>query len=231
MARKPRLYSYVLRYDDGAAPNPFHGICTLVICKPRIRLGAEVGDWIAGTGSAQSPLGDKRGWLIYAMKVTQKMSMAEYDVWARTACRGKLPAPDSSELALRCGDAIYDFTGKRVRQRWSVHGPGNQSNDLSGHYALLSEHFYYFGREPIKLPANLEPICHPTSGERWRPNKQLKDKFVEWLESLAKRRNAVLSLPARPPAERNNMDSDSCSSSCTSDKSPRMPCVRSKPHC
>jgi len=46
----PTLYTYCIPYDDGAAPNPYWGICTLVICKPVIRRTAEVGDWIVGTG-------------------------------------------------------------------------------------------------------------------------------------------------------------------------------------
>jgi hypothetical protein len=32
-----QLFTYTIPYDDGAAPNPFHGICTLAICKPSIR--------------------------------------------------------------------------------------------------------------------------------------------------------------------------------------------------
>jgi len=38
------LYSYTVRYDDGAAPNPFNGMCTLAICKPAIRRTAAPGD-------------------------------------------------------------------------------------------------------------------------------------------------------------------------------------------
>ena len=45
----PNLFSYVLRYDDGAAPNPFWGTCTLAICKPAIRRKANLGDWVVGT--------------------------------------------------------------------------------------------------------------------------------------------------------------------------------------
>lgn len=40
----PSLFSYCIPVDDGAAPNPYWGICTLVICKPRIRLAADIGD-------------------------------------------------------------------------------------------------------------------------------------------------------------------------------------------
>ena len=39
--KKRSIYSYVLRIDDGAAPNPFWEICTLTICKPVIRRNAE----------------------------------------------------------------------------------------------------------------------------------------------------------------------------------------------
>lgn len=211
-----RLYSYVLRFDDGAAPNPFNGVCTLVICKPRIRLGANEGDWIAGTGSANSPLGDKRGWLIYAMKLTRpKMTLRAYDQWANQDCPGKLPDPSSSRIERRCGDAIYDYSGDKVQQRWSVHGPGNRATDLSGDYALLSEHFYYFGREPIELPAHLKGICHPNAGERWRPNEELKHGFVNWLESLRKPRNQILAPPASPPLRRSGPSAQSsCGSSC-----------------
>ena len=45
-----KLYTYCLRYDDGAAPNPYWGVCTLVICKPAIRRSAEPGDWVVVFG-------------------------------------------------------------------------------------------------------------------------------------------------------------------------------------
>jgi hypothetical protein len=78
-----RLFSYVVQTDYGSAPNPFWNACTLVICKPKIRRSARVGDWIVGTGPASSPLGDIRGMMVYAMQVTAKMPMPEYDAWAR----------------------------------------------------------------------------------------------------------------------------------------------------
>lgn len=39
-----RVYSYVMIADNGFAPNPYYGICTLACCKPRIRKG--VGDYV-----------------------------------------------------------------------------------------------------------------------------------------------------------------------------------------
>ena len=46
------IYSYIVRYDSGFAPNPFYGYCTLANCKPIIRGHAQVNDWVVGTGSA-----------------------------------------------------------------------------------------------------------------------------------------------------------------------------------
>lgn len=34
-----KAFCYVIPYDTGFAPNPFHGLCTLATCKPQIRLG------------------------------------------------------------------------------------------------------------------------------------------------------------------------------------------------
>ena len=70
-----RLYSYVVRWDTGFAPNPFHGFCTLALCKPQVRNAAEVGDWIIGTGSKGNKLA---GVLVYAMRVTEILTFNEY---------------------------------------------------------------------------------------------------------------------------------------------------------
>ncbi|MGA3124805.1 MAG: hypothetical protein ABSF69_29000 [Polyangiaceae bacterium] len=92
----PRLYSYCIPVDDGAAPNPYWGVCTLAICKPRIRATATAGDWIAGTGAKFARLGDggskdMSGKLVFAMRVTQKVTMAEYDALTRRELPHKIP--------------------------------------------------------------------------------------------------------------------------------------------
>src|SRR2546428_13827421 len=94
-ARPPRLFTYRLRYDDGAAPNPFGGICTLVICKPRIRQHAREGDWVAGTGAVTSGLAEAAHRLVYAMRVTKKMSMEDYGSYAERGLPGKNPGSRS----------------------------------------------------------------------------------------------------------------------------------------
>jgi Nucleotide modification associated domain 2 len=85
------LYSYCLRYDDGAAPNPYWGVCTVVICKPAIRRTAHVGDWVVGLGAVSSPIGDISGQVVYAMRVTSVMSMRQYDDHCQKLLSGKIP--------------------------------------------------------------------------------------------------------------------------------------------
>ena len=121
-------------------------MCTLVICKPKILRCAQVGDWIVGTGPASSPVRNVQGMMIYAMQVTDKMPMHEYDAWAQERRPEKVPNPHGGDPRRHVGDAIYDFDGDPPRLRpGSVHTVYDRERDLGSEYALLSEHFYYFG--------------------------------------------------------------------------------------
>lgn len=189
------LYSYCIPTDDGAAPNPFWGICTLVICKPKIRKAACVGDWIVGTGSRRSPVGDKSGFVVYAMKVSQKLTMEEYDSHARSQLPEKIPDWHHSDPRRRLGDAIYDFGTSPPRVRLSVHDERNRQRDLSGQYALLSDHFYYFGNRPRPLPRELRALAQQVRGHRSRANDALVLHFLSWLRSLRLKRNHLYGSP------------------------------------
>ncbi|MEH2312219.1 MAG: hypothetical protein V7K35_12635 [Nostoc sp.] len=85
------FFSYCLRYDDGSAPNPFWEVCTLAICKPVIRRVASIGDWVVGLGSTQSPIGNIADYVVYAMQVTNKMTLQEYDEFCRVHSPHKIP--------------------------------------------------------------------------------------------------------------------------------------------
>jgi hypothetical protein len=190
------LYSYCLRYDDGAAPNPYHGVCTLVICKPAIRRAAVEGDWVVGLGSARSPIGNTSGTVVYAMKVTQKMSMADYDHFCRRRLPGKIPKWKSASHQRRVGDCVYDFSAPGPpRIRSGVHSELNRRTDLGGKYALLSDHFYYLGDRPIKLPKSLIAIVHQTQGHKSAANARYADPFVRWLNGLGLPRNRLMGRP------------------------------------
>ena len=70
-----KIYSYVIPRDFGFAPNPYFGYCTLATCKPRIRKGAQIGDWIAAYGSASTMFREK---LVVLMRVGETMTFDEY---------------------------------------------------------------------------------------------------------------------------------------------------------
>jgi hypothetical protein len=184
------LFSYVVRYDEGGAPNPFWGACTLVICKPGIRENARRGDWVVGLGSSSNPVHhDYRGQIVYVMRVDDTKTMKEYDEYTRAHLPQKIPLikyplekldPGTDAWKLRLGDSIYDFSGKRVRQRAGVHRAENRKTDLSGKNALVSREFVYYGREAIELPDELRGILHEGQGFSSVKNAPHLGAFLEW---------------------------------------------------
>ena len=97
----PRLFTYIVAHDIGFAPNPFFSYCTLATCKPGIRKGAVIGDWIAGVGSKKKR---QYGRLVYAMEVEETLSFDEY--WRDPRFQRKKPNRVGS-LKQRYGDNIY----------------------------------------------------------------------------------------------------------------------------
>jgi hypothetical protein len=179
------LFTYTIPYDDGSAPNPFHGLCTLAICKPTIRRTARPGDWVAGLGAKGAPSGDLSGKLVYAMRVEQVLPLKDYDSQAAKHWPRRVPNVLSLDSAERLGDCIYDFSGSSVVQRPGVHGPGNQIKDLGGKNVLISKHFFYFGSKAIPLPPNLKGLIHQTQGHKSDANELLQPVFEAWITSLA----------------------------------------------
>lgn len=191
-----KLYSYTVRYDDGAAPNPFWGICTLAIRKPAIRRAAEVDDWIIGLGSTKSPIGDISDHVVYAMKVTSKMTLEEYDQFCKTFVPRKKPDWRNIDYRMRVGDCIYNYNSAgNPKMRTSIHKEENQEKDLSGLYALASKQFYYFGDKPVKLPDDLRLIMHVTQGHKSDDNQPYVDLFVNWIEALDVVPNKAINEP------------------------------------
>jgi Nucleotide modification associated domain 2 len=178
------LFSYCIPYDDGAAPNPFWGLCTLAICKPRIRQAANVGDWIVGTGSKNSPIGDISNKVLFAMLVSQKMTMKDYYQFTELELPRKIPKMKSKDLRRHYGDSIYDFSKNPPSLRPSVHNEENRSTDLSGGWVLLSDHFFYFGDRPIALPEELLGIVKQGQGHKSTSNIPYVDEFIRWIRSL-----------------------------------------------
>ncbi len=187
-----KLYSYVLRYDDGGAPNPFWDTCTLTICKPDIRRTAQIGDWVIGTGSKNSRLKDGNTYdlsdsLVYAMKVSNKLTLAGYDSFCRQHLQKKIPKWFNKDFRLRMGDCIYDYsTANPPRQRKGVHNETNIKRDLGGQFSLLSRHFYYFGEEPRPIPHELRHIIKQGQKHKVITDSVTVDKFEKWIKQFDK---------------------------------------------
>ena len=181
------IYSYILRFDDGAAPNPFWDLCTLAICKPAIRRKAREGSWVIGTGSKNSRCNDGKvydfsGMLVYAMKITDVMTLHQYDIFCRENLPNKIPDRKNADWKMHQGDAIYDYSkGGEPSIREGEHTENERPRDLSGKNVLLSDQFYYFGENPILLPQQLQRLVKKNQGHKIIDDSSLVLQFEEWI--------------------------------------------------
>ncbi len=188
------LYTYKLTYESGDAPNPYGGICSLAICKPTIRRTCNVGDWVAGIVSKglvyrSKSTEDHFDELIYAMKISKKMSFKEYDEYCKKQCNIKLP-----ENA-RTGDCIYFENDKGILEQREnyAHNLENKDTDLKGinkkdedKAVILGEEFYYFGKNSIKIPKEMEEIIIKGEGHQRPKNQPYVEQFEEWIRTQKK---------------------------------------------
>jgi hypothetical protein len=189
-----KLYSYVVRYDSGFAPNPFYGRCTLATCKPDIRRSVAVGDWIVGCGSNDRKV-RRGGHLVYAMQVTEILSFEDYCNDPRF--QNKKPYRNGSRKQ-SCGDNIYyrDKLSGEWNQRDSFHSlpdgtpnPDHIARDTRVNRVLISETFVYFGGEGPQFPNELRAfkgydICKSGIGYSCFDHPELIERFTGWIRSL-----------------------------------------------
>ena len=124
--------------------------------------------------------------------------MREYDAWAQEYRPEKIPDRRSSDPKRRAGDALYDFTeDPPLVREGGAHTIDHREHDLSGEYALLSEHFFYFGNQPVALPEHLLGIVKLGPGHRSRENAPYLEPFVEWLAGLALQPNHLYGKPQK----------------------------------
>jgi hypothetical protein len=183
---KMKGFSYIISRDYGFAPNPFYGICTLATCKPIVRKHCDVGDYVIGLSPRDRGRGNK---LIYLMRVTEVSRFDDYWNDARFAC--KKPVMNGS-LKKAYGDNIYHHD---VRGNWlqddSHHtmpdGSVNEVNLLrdtgTTDRVLISNDFYYWGRNCITLPPDLVRSLTIGVGQR-RLEAAVVQKVIDYVDSL-----------------------------------------------
>jgi putative DNA base modification enzyme with NMAD domain len=183
-----RVYSYIVRYDFGFAPNPFHGWCTLATCKQDIRGRATVGDWVLGSGSKSK---QRDGTLVYAMEVEEILTFDSY--WDDPRFAFKRPNLRGS-LKQQYGDNIYhhDPSGEWVQldSRHSLvdgaPNPGHIAKDTRADSVLVSRRFAYCGGSGPSIPSQFRDwdgldICQDRSGYRCLFPDEMRDAFVHWV--------------------------------------------------
>lgn len=182
--RSVRVFMYILRFDGGFAPNPFHGSCTLACCKPAIRKKAQPGDWVVGITPAN--LGNR---VAYAMRVEQTLSFGEY--WSRFP--RKRPRRHSSRSRKeRVGDNCYEpIGGGEFRALASAHWESDgdpidvarKKRDLSVQRVLVASRFCYFGAEAKRIPASIT-VKLPARYNRVHFTEKEKAALIRFLERL-----------------------------------------------
>lgn len=178
--RLPDLFSYIVETDSGFCPNPFGGICTLACCKPKIRYSANIGDWIIGTS-----LAPKRGRLVYAMQVYRALTYDLY--WKYPEYEVKKPNKENVR-----GDNIYKNreNGGLIQVPNQSHSDKHFERDTSVNRVLISNVFYYFGKDAPEIPDQYKSIIHTTKGHvRIKPtskNSMAVSVFLVWLRDTFK---------------------------------------------
>lgn len=179
-----KIISYVIRRDYGFAPNPFFGYCTLATCKPDIRKSAMIGDWVIGTTSASTGSINN---LVFAMKITEKLTFDEY--WHDERFFNKRPVLNRSRK-YQYGDNIYHQEDSGWIQIPSHHSEEdgsinyrNVNTDTKNENVLISDHFYYFGKNSIPIPVDLLEIVKKGPGCKYVDNALHNRFLVDFLQS------------------------------------------------
>lgn len=190
----PSVFSYVVRYDSGFAPNPFYGVCTLATCKPDIRAAAKIGDWVVGSGSNDRSV-RRGGYLVHAMKITEVLAFDAYATDPRFV--SKQPYRFGSRKQ-SCGDNIYFRTdlASPWQQRDSFHtrpdgsvNPDHVNRDTGVDRVLVSHDFVYFGGLGPAFPDDLlasdgRPICKSGIGRSRFDDEETAQTLEQWVRSL-----------------------------------------------
>ena len=120
--------------------------------------------------------------LIYAMKVTEKMTYNKY--WEDK--RFVLKKYSNKNSKRKCGDNIYhkNSKGDWIQEKNQFHiGEKIKNHDTQTDTVLISNHFFYFGKKHIELPHYFKKIANKlTQGHKYKGLKTEGEKLIKFLE-------------------------------------------------
>ena len=222
-----RLFTYKVAHDGGSAPNPDGGICTLAICKPKIRSVAKPGDVVVGFGC----MNDARR-IVYCMVVKDSLPWNEYIARCNSngsdSIKGKIPTSNKHQ-----GDCIWRDANnyEEARKSWSRHdGREDFERDVRNrdkeNNVLIGDTFWYFGspsKNSIFIPADndLEGIIPRAQGHRSSLNSEMnfREKFVKFFnEQLIENKITKPGIWGTPSISPETADERTCSGCRTAEK-------------
>lgn len=177
------IYCYKIMRDFGFAPNPFHGICTLATCKPKIRDRASVGDWVAGFGGLGTNFPGK---MVFIMRVDEKLTYDDYWNDMRFSCK---KARFDKSIKYCYGDNIYHHNplDNEWMQENSHHSYEsginyiNLKHDTRVNNVLVSNKYMYFGDEAIEVPEEFSVVIPRCRDYIKITDEVIIDEFLSWL--------------------------------------------------
>ena len=174
-----RLCSYTVVDDNGFAPNPFEGYCTLAACTPNHQgIKLSEGDWLVGHTAAK-----RAHMLIYAMQLSEPT--LDFDTYYNDPrFKGKKPRFDLT-WRQACGNNIYHRTsnGGRAQDENLFHPPTYLVKDTKHPRVFISTHFYYFGANAPIIPEQFSELIRDRQGCKCEYSEQVVAAFVEWLQT------------------------------------------------
>ncbi len=171
-----KLCTYVVRYDTGLAPNPFHGWCTVAVCTPNHQ-GANLrsGDWMCGFLPKEHEYR-----LVYLMQIEQRIHLNDYF----HDCRFSAKRPDlGGNWISRCGDNFYSLASDRswIRHPNLYHTTRESlTKDTRNPYVFVGQRFWYFGENAVSL---LQSYRELAGGRGIRVNHRWRtvESFIDWV--------------------------------------------------
>ena len=165
-----RIFRYILQHDTGMAPCIDRGLLSLATCKPKIRAGARVGEWVIGFRPSPAP----RGLVVWAGRVAQSLEVGDYE----RKYRGR-------------SDAVYraKVGGGFIHLRQDYHSDKDEFKKDTSAPVLIFElgRTWYFGCDPEMLPNHLIHLAAGGQGHRVNGvNDADADTLEEWLLSIGR---------------------------------------------
>lgn len=163
-----RILRYILKHDTGMAPCIDGGLVSLATCKPQIRKGAKLGEWIIGCRPSPEGLGR----VVWAGRVADSIEVGNYE----RLHRGR-------------SDAIYRAKPgggfKRLRPHYHA-GESELRKDTSAPVLILDpDATWYFGANPHTLPEHLSHLAPQGRGHRVDKVKEGDAVALQaWLASI-----------------------------------------------